>query len=108
MPVVVIRYLLLCLIAFTVVMLIQAVGLILVIALFTIPASIAELFSRNLKTMMIIASAVAATISCGGIVTSWYLNLTAGATIVAVACVTFGVVYFLTRIRAAVNKNTGR
>lgn len=106
-PVVAIRYLLLAMIACTVVMLIQAVGLILVIALFTIPASIAELFSRNLKTMMLIAVAAGIAITTAGLVASWYFNLTAGATIIMVACCTYGAVYGATRLRRRVRGSAG-
>jgi zinc transport system permease protein len=97
-PVKIIRYLLLCLVAFTVVMLIQAVGLILVIALFTIPASIAELYSRNLRHLMIIATVSAMVITVTGIITSWYLNLSAGATIILVACFFFGGAYLVKKV----------
>jgi zinc transport system permease protein len=97
-PVVAIRYILLAMIACTVVMLIQAVGLILVIALFTIPASVAELYSRNLKIMMAIAVAVGLAITVAGLAVSWALNLTAGATIIMVACVVYGCAYVGTKI----------
>ena len=94
-PVTAIRYLLLCLIAFTVVMLIQAVGLILVIALFTIPASIAELFSKNLRYLMIIATLSAMVITVTGLVAAWYSNTPAGAMIIIVACLMFGVSFLV-------------
>lgn len=95
LPVTIMRYLLLCLIACTVVMLIAAVGLILVIALFTIPASIAELFTRRLRGMMGYAVAVGTGITLTGIMLSWYLNLTAGAVIIMVACVSYGAAYLI-------------
>ena len=98
LPVALFRYLLLGLIACTVVMLIQAVGLILVIALFTIPASIAELYSKSLKTMMAIAVAASTVITVTGILLSYVLDLTAGATIIMVACVLFGAVYTVKKL----------
>jgi zinc transport system permease protein len=82
-------------------MLIQAVGLILVIALFTIPASIAELFSKNLKTMMLIAVVAGACITVAGLFAAYFLNLTAGATIILVACMAFGIMYGIKRIYGA-------
>jgi zinc transport system permease protein len=84
-PTTALYYLLLVLIALAVIMLIQVVGLILVIALFTIPASIAEMFTRNLKRMMIVASILGAVFSVTGLLLAYYLNLTAGAVIILVA-----------------------
>lgn len=98
-PVEFIRYLLLVLIACTVVVLIQAVGLILVLALFTIPAAIAGLFSHFLRQMMLIAVAAGSGIMVSGILLSFFLDLTAGATIVMVACVVFGFFYLFKRMR---------
>jgi zinc transport system permease protein len=95
LPVTAIRYLLLCLIACTVVMLIAAVGLILVIALFTIPASIAELFTRKLRAMMLGAVAVGTAITLTGILLSYVLDCTAGAVIILVACSAYGVAYLV-------------
>lgn len=97
-PVTVIRYLLLCLIAFTVVMLIQTVGLILVIALFTIPASIAELFSKNLRYLMIIATFSAVLITITGLAAAWYSNTPAGAMIIIVACLMYGVSFLVRHV----------
>jgi len=93
-PVSLLRYLLLIMIACSVVMLIQAVGLILVIALFTIPASIARIFARTLKTMMLIASAAGVIITVSGILISYSFNLTAGATIILTACALYALCYF--------------
>ncbi|MBN1578136.1 MAG: metal ABC transporter permease [Chitinispirillaceae bacterium] len=106
-PVAAIRYLLLAMIACTVVMLIQAVGLILVIALFTIPASIAELLSKNLRSMMVIAIGAGAGSTVCGLFVSYFLNLTAGATIIMVACVAYGMVYIATRSGMKVGKRKG-
>ena len=93
LPVVVMRYLLLGCIACTVVMLIAAVGLILVIALFTIPASLAELFTKRLRTMMVFAVIAGMGITLSGIMLSYVFNLTAGAVIIMVACIVYGITY---------------
>jgi zinc transport system permease protein len=92
-PVLFLRYLLLTMIACTVVMLIQTVGLILVIALFTIPASIAQLFSNNLKKMMVLSVLSGMCITVAGLFLSYFLDLTAGATIILVACAVYGILY---------------
>lgn len=96
-PVTLLRYLLLIMVACSVVMLIQAVGLILVIALFTIPATIAQLFSKNIRNMMALAVASGLVITFSGIFISYFLNLTAGATIILTACVLYGLCYAVKR-----------
>ena len=55
------------LVALTVVVLIQVVGIILVIALITIPPAIAGRFVKSLKQMMVLASIIALVVTVGGI-----------------------------------------
>lgn len=88
-PVKLLYYILFILIALSVVMLIQIVGLILIIALFTIPAAIAEKCVKNLKGMMILASALGVCFTIGGIILSYFLNLTAGAVIIMLAGISY-------------------
>lgn len=77
--------LLLCLIALTVVILIQVVGIILVIALLTLPAATARYFARSLGQMMILASLLGAVFTTSGLMASYQPNLPAGATIIVIA-----------------------
>lgn len=77
--------LLLCLVALTVVILIQVVGLIMVIALLTLPAAIAGHFSRTLGKMMILAVLLGALFTIGGLAVSYEPDLPAGATIILIA-----------------------
>lgn len=85
LPVTALYLLLLCLIAVSVVLLVQIVGLILVIALLTLPAAIAQHYVRNIGAMMLLATLVTA-LSCGaGLALSYAPDLPAGATIVLVA-----------------------
>jgi len=86
--------LLLCLIALTVVILIQVVGIILVIALLTLPAATAGHYARSLKHMMVLALVIGAVCTAGGLAISHPYDLPAGATIVLVA----GAVYLLSTI----------
>ena len=72
-------------IAVTVVMIIRVVGLILVIALLTIPPFIAEKFTGSLKTMMAASSILSGLFTLIGLWLSYLLNLTSGATIILVA-----------------------
>ena len=90
-PVKALYYLVLVLIALCVVVLIRVVGLILVIALFTIPASIAELFTRKLSRIMIISCLLGMVFTISGLFLSYYFDLTSGATIILVA----GICYFV-------------
>ncbi|HCL80254.1 MAG TPA: hypothetical protein DIC53_09845, partial [Synergistaceae bacterium] len=64
---------------------IRVVGLILVIALFTIPASIAERISSTLWGVMASASLLAVFFSVAGLALAVRFDLTAGAAIVLVA-----------------------
>ncbi len=75
--------------AVTIVMVIQVVGLILVIALLTIPPFIAEKYARSLLQMMVGASCLGALFTVVGLWLSYAYNLTSGATIILVAGVAF-------------------
>jgi zinc transport system permease protein len=74
--------LLLCLIALTVVLLIRVVGVILVIALLTIPAALSKRFTHRLSTMMTLSVLLCALFTTGGLWLSYILDLASGATIV--------------------------
>ena len=88
-PVTFLYCLLLGMIALTVVMIIRVVGLILVIALLTIPPFIAEKFTRSLRTMMVASSILSCLFTLSGLWLSYLLNLTSGATIILVAAAGF-------------------
>jgi len=76
---------LLLLIALTVVMMMRVVGLIMVIALLTIPAAISGMFVYELRRMMALAVVLAMTFTFTGLWLSYFYNLTSGATIIMVA-----------------------
>lgn len=77
--------LLLCLIAVTVVLLIHVVGLILVIALLTLPAAIAGHYVHSLGGMMLIATLLGSSFTVGGLALSFSPDLPAGPTIILLA-----------------------
>ena len=77
--------LLLCLVALTVVVLIRVVGIILVIALLTIPAAIARHFTYSLKKMMLLAILLGIVFTFSGLWLSYLLDLASGATIILVS-----------------------
>jgi len=80
---------LMCMIAVTVVMLMRVVGLILLIALLTIPAAVSSLFVSDVKRMMVMGVILGAAFTTTGLWLSYLLDLTTGATIVLVAAATY-------------------
>ncbi|QCD53398.1 metal ABC transporter permease [Campylobacter sp. RM16192] len=82
-------YVLVCMMALSVVMTIRAVGLILVIALLTIPPYIAQNFSKRLGAMMLNATAISAAFCISGLWLSFEANLTSGASIILIASICF-------------------
>lgn len=93
-PVDLIYLTLMCMIALTIVMMMRIVGLIMVIALLTIPAAIGGQFVRNMKGTMVIASLLGIVFTTIGLGLSYTLNLTSGATIILVA----GIGYILSTL----------
>ncbi len=86
--------LLLCLVALTVVLLIRVVGLILVIALLTLPAAIARQYSGTLFKIMCLSIIIGSVLTIGGLAISYEKDLPSGATIILVA----GVVFFFSTV----------
>jgi zinc transport system permease protein len=80
---------LLCLIALTVVVLIRVVGIILVIAMLTIPAAVAKQFTYDLKKMMFLSTLIGIVFILCGLWLSYELDLASGATTVIVSGVLF-------------------
>lgn len=84
--------LLLVLIALTVVMLIQVVGIILVIALLTLPAAISRECSSQVGTMMLYAILLGVVFTTTGIFLSAFLDIPSGSTIILVSAAAYGAV----------------
>ena len=87
-------FVLLAMVALSVVMIIRIVGLILVIALLTIPPYIAEKHSGSLRAMMFISFLLSCLFTMVGLWVSYVFNLTSGATIIMVAGVCFFISLF--------------
>jgi zinc transport system permease protein len=81
--------LLLCLTALTVVLLITVVGIILVIALLTLPVAIAGNFARTLLGTMILAAVLSVALTTAGLALSYGPDLPAGATTIVLAGATY-------------------
>jgi zinc transport system permease protein len=88
-PVDALEILLLSMIGLTIVMMMRVVGLIMVIALLTIPAAISGLFIRNIKKMMAVSSLLGIIFTIVGLLISYFFNLTSGATIILVAGISY-------------------
>lgn len=74
--------LLLVIISITIVVLVQTVGLILVIALLTLPSSIARMFSNTIWKMILISVVLIQIFTFSGFVFSFSTNLPSGASII--------------------------
>jgi zinc transport system permease protein len=95
LPALLVYMLLLALVALSVVVLIKVVGVILLIALFTIPAAISKQYTYNLKNLMILATILGIVLTTLGLILSYIFNLASGATIVMVLATAFAISYYL-------------
>ena len=93
LPAVFLRYLLLILIAVTIVVSLQAVGIALVVAMLVTPAAAAYLLTRRLPAMMLIAAAIGAFSGVAGVYVSYYWNVAAGPAVVLTATAVFLLVF---------------
>ncbi|WP_137939265.1 metal ABC transporter permease [Chitinivorax sp. B] len=93
--------LLLCMVAVTVVVLIQVVGLILVIALLTLPAAIASQWARTLSHIMLMATCLGGLFTLGGLVISYEPDLPSGATIILLAGCSYIISLVLSQLKAS-------
>lgn len=98
-PVTALRYLLLTVLAATIVASIKLVGVVLVSALLVIPAATGQLAARSM-TGMLITSVVTALVSVIlGLWLSWMSNLPSGATIVLLAAALFFITFAARRVK---------
>jgi manganese/iron transport system permease protein len=90
LPVARLEYLLLALLGVTIVVSIQAVGIIMVVAMLVTPAATAQLLVIRFGRMMAVGVALASVSAVLGLYLSFYLNLASGASIVLVETLFFG------------------
>ena len=81
--------LLLCLTALTVVLLIRVVGLVMVIAMLTLPAAVAGHFSRQLWQMMILAVVFCMVFTTVGLAVSYHYNFPTGPVVIVLSAVAY-------------------
>ncbi len=106
-PTKILYFLLMAMIALSVVMVIQVVGLILVIALLTIPPYISEKFSGSLLEMMFYSVLLNVFFTTVGLWLSYTFNLTSGASIIMVAATCFFISILLERLRPKRRRRLG-
>jgi manganese/iron transport system permease protein len=87
--VVALDYLFLALIATTIVVSLQAVGIILVVAMLTTPAATAQLLTVRFGRLMALAAIVGIGTAIGGLYASYFLDVASGATIVVLQTLLF-------------------
>ena len=90
------EYLLLALLGVTIVTAIQAVGIVMVVALLVTPSATAYLFTRRFHHMILASVAVGSLSALLGIYLSYYLDVASGAAIILVATALFFVALALT------------
>jgi ABC-type Mn2+/Zn2+ transport system permease subunit len=87
------RYVMLVLLALTVVVSLQTVGVGLVAAMLVTPAASAYLLTRRLPAMMAVAALIGAASSVSGLYVSYYLDVASGAAVVLIATAVFLVAF---------------
>jgi manganese/iron transport system permease protein len=93
LPAELLRNVMLVLLALTVVVSLQTVGVGLAAAMLVTPAATAYLLTRRLWPMMLVSASIGAFSSLAGLYLSYYLNIVSGSAIVLMATVIFLVVF---------------
>ncbi|HTV72935.1 MAG TPA: metal ABC transporter permease [Candidatus Acidoferrales bacterium] len=96
-----IEYALLVLLALTIIISLETVGIVLVAALLVTPAAAAYQLTRRFTRMMVLSGSMGAACAVGGLYASYYLHSASGATIVLLATFVFFVAMGVTRVRRA-------
>lgn len=101
-------YLFLALIALTIVISLQAVGIILVVAMLVTPAATGQLVARSFGRLVLVAVAVGIASPIVGLYLSYWLNAASGATIVLVETAIFGIALVARRARGSDRETAAR
>ncbi|MFA9466810.1 MAG: metal ABC transporter permease [Velocimicrobium sp.] len=98
------EYLLLILVAMTVVVLIRVAGIILALALLTAPSAMASLFLKKLMSRMIFAVIFGMLFCISGLRISYTLNIASGACIVILSVVCYFLTYIISIVRINIKR----
>jgi ABC-type Mn2+/Zn2+ transport system permease subunit len=97
----IVDYVLLVLLALTIIISIQSVGIVLVAALLVTPPAAAAQLTRRFTHMLALSAAIGAACAVLGLYASYYLHAASGATIVLLATLVFFIAMFAGRRRRA-------
>jgi ABC-type Mn2+/Zn2+ transport system permease subunit len=100
-----IEYALLVMLALTIIVSLQSVGIILVAALLVTPAAAAYQLTTRFAPMMALSAVLGAVSAVGGLYLSYYLRSSSGATIVLLATVMFFAAIGIKQVRAALARS---
>ncbi|GAC1619441.1 MAG: metal ABC transporter permease [Vulcanimicrobiaceae bacterium] len=95
-----VEYALLVLLALTIIVSLEAVGIVLVAALLVTPAATAYQITKRFTRMLALSAAIGATCAVVGLYASYYLQAASGATIVLLATIAFFLAMGIGRVRA--------
>ena len=98
-PVMLLNYFLIVLVALTIVLSIRIAGIILVLSILTIPQNIANLFTNRFDIIMIVSVLIGFLGSFIGLIISYYLDIPSGATIIF----TLVILYLAARVVKVIN-----
>jgi manganese/iron transport system permease protein len=93
------EYLLLILIAMTIVVSLQTVGIALMVAMLVTPAATALLLTRRVHLMMILGASIAAISGVIGLYLSYFIGIASGAAIVLVCTAVFLLVWGIQTVK---------
>jgi len=102
-----VSYALLVLLALTIIISLETVGIVLVAALLVTPAASAYQLTRRFTRMLALSAVIGATCAVLGLYASYYLQAASGATIVLLATAFFFVSMFVGRLRRTTSRATG-
>jgi manganese/iron transport system permease protein len=106
LPAELLRNLMLLLLAVTVVVSLQTVGVSLAVAMLVTPAAAAYLLTRRLFPMMLVSAVIGASSSLVGLYLSFYLNIVSGSAIVLTATAIFLVVFLFNPRQGVLRRRT--
>jgi ABC-type Mn2+/Zn2+ transport system permease subunit len=105
LPVCLLDYLLLVLIAMAIVVSLQTVGVALMVAILVTPAAAAYLLTRRLPVMMLLAVIIASFSGVVGLYLSYYIGVASGAAIALTSTVVFLVTWLINTLKRSVQRH---
>jgi ABC-type Mn2+/Zn2+ transport system permease subunit len=108
MPTSLFHYALMVMLAATIVISLQTVGVALTVAMLVTPAATAQLLTRRVPTMMLVGALIGALSAVTGLYLSFHVNMSSGAAIVLVCTACFLLAYLLAPNRGVVWQSSRR